>query len=203
MKDTSTDYIFKILTLGDSQVGKTSLLLRFTENKFVDNNIATIGIDVQVKTINYKGKKIELQLWDSAGQEKFRSLSRQFYSKAQGIILVYDITNKGSFTALKQWLKDIHTNFSNQPNMILVGNKTDLKSAVDKADVIEFTKELNIPLFLTSALTGEGIENAMNSFIEIMFEDIVKGKKKYSHSQVSGSFHIKQKKKIEKEPCNC
>ena len=127
------DYQIKVLTIGDSSVGKTAIIMRYFLNTFSDNITSTTGIDVQQKKIVMFNKVLEVKVWDTAGQEKFRSLSKQFYNKTQGILLIYDISNRTSFEALKNWLKDIKNNLETNPKIILVGNKMDLgKGEVDR-----------------------------------------------------------------------
>jgi len=120
------DYLIKLMLIGDSGVGKSSLLLRFSDDSFDMNCTPTIGIDFKLRTIELDGKKIKLQLLDTAGQERFKTITTAHYRNAMGILLVYDITNKQSFDNITDWLKNIEKHTSQAPNKILVGNKTDL-----------------------------------------------------------------------------
>ncbi|KAE8617155.1 hypothetical protein XENTR_v10008995 [Xenopus tropicalis] len=101
------DYLFKLLLIGDSGVGKTCLLFRFSEDAFNTTFISTIGIDFKIRTIELDGKKIKLQIWDTAGQERFRTITTAYYRGAMGIMLVYDITNEKSFDNIKNWIRNI------------------------------------------------------------------------------------------------
>lgn len=174
---------FKILTLGDTQVGKTSLILRYTENTFSESHLSTIGVDFQLKKINHKGKPIEIQVWDSAGQEKYRSISKQYYNRAHGVLLVYDVTNRNTFTAIKQWMKDIENNVQVKPIIVLVGNKSDLDAEIEQDEAKELANKFGIQFFSTSAKTGEGVEETMKYLIEKVYDNYASSKGK----QLGGS----------------
>uniref|UniRef100_A0A3Q0RJ83 small monomeric GTPase n=1 Tax=Amphilophus citrinellus TaxID=61819 RepID=A0A3Q0RJ83_AMPCI len=105
------DYLFKLLLIGDSGVGKTCVLFRFSEDAFNSTFISTIGIDFKIRTIELDGKKIKLQIWDTAGQERFRTITTAYYRGAMGIMLVYDITNEKSFENIKNWIRNIEEAF--------------------------------------------------------------------------------------------
>ena len=136
-------------------------MIKYTEGTFSESPLATIGVDFQVKKETVQGKQIEVQIWDSAGQEKYRSISKQYYNRAQGILLVYDITKRDTFSAIKHWLKDIDSQVQTNPQIVLIGNKLDLSSkrVVDEDEAIEFAKSHKIPFFETSAKTGVPIWN--------------------------------------------
>jgi small GTP-binding protein len=136
----SYDYLFKLIIVGDSGVGKSSLLKRFIDGLFNSNYDLTIGVEFGAKIIDIQDKKIKLQLWDTAGQESFRSLTKSYYRGSAGIILVYDITKRQSFTNLESWIKDIESvNKTNVPIMV-IGNKVDLYAIrqVEKEDLNDF-----------------------------------------------------------------
>eukprot|EP00741_Cyanophora_paradoxa_P001045 tig00000455_g1006.t1 len=181
------DYLFIIVTLGDSNVGKTSLLLRFADDSFVDNYVSTIGVDFKNRTIDLAGKTIKLQIWDTAGQERFRIISNTYYRLAQGIVVCFDVTNKESFDNVKTWLKRIDKHSRGDVNKILVGTKCDLTAQrqVDTNTAAEFARSLNIPYLETSAKTGykvdevfimlaESIKKRMESAAETVDEDTIK-----------------------------
>src|SRR4051794_14346761 len=108
------DHLFKLLLVGDSNVGKTSLLLRFTQGSFNESVRNTVGVDLRVKMVNYRGKKLKLTIWDTAGQERFRTLTSAYYRGAHGVILVYSINDRDSFTNLSHWLKEIDIYSTNE-----------------------------------------------------------------------------------------
>lgn len=125
MNDTY-DYLFKFIIIGDSNVGKSSLMLRFAENKYNPTYISTVGVEFRVKTIMINGIRIKIQIWDTAGQEKFKSLTKSYYRGAHGVIIMYDITNYKSFVDMVEWVKDVNTNINGETPIIIVGNKVDL-----------------------------------------------------------------------------
>uniref|UniRef100_A0A452XJR4 GTP-binding protein n=1 Tax=Aegilops tauschii subsp. strangulata TaxID=200361 RepID=A0A452XJR4_AEGTS len=120
------DYLFKLLLIGDSSVGKSCLLLRFADDAYVDTYISTIGVDFKIRTVELDGKSVKLQIWDTAGQERFRTITSSYYRGAHGIIIVYDVTDRESFNNVKQWLSEIDRYASDSVCKLLVGNKCDL-----------------------------------------------------------------------------
>eukprot|EP01097_Dermamoeba_algensis_P006748 TRINITY_DN420_c0_g1_i7.p1 TRINITY_DN420_c0_g1~~TRINITY_DN420_c0_g1_i7.p1 ORF type:complete len:242 (-),score=32.40 TRINITY_DN420_c0_g1_i7:167-892(-) len=123
------DYLIKLLLIGDSGVGKSCLLLRFSDDSFTPSFITTIGIDFKIRTIELDGKKIKLQIWDTAGQERFRTITTAYYRGAMGILLVYDVTDEKSFGNIRNWIRNIEQHATSDVNKILIGNKCDM---VDK-----------------------------------------------------------------------
>lgn len=120
------DYLIKLLLIGDSGVGKSCLLLRFSDDSFTTSFITTIGIDFKIRTIELDGKRIKLQIWDTAGQERFRTITTAYYRGAMGILLVYDVTDESSFNNIRNWIRNIEQHASDNVNKILVGNKADM-----------------------------------------------------------------------------
>ena len=167
----------KILTLGDSAVGKSAILIRYTQNKFHSNYLTTVGIDYQSKIIHYQNREIEMQIWDSAGQEKYRAISKQYYKKANGIILLYDVTSRESFQNIKQWIKDKNNNITMKPFLILVGNKIDLERKVTQQEGEELAQKYNVLYFETSAATGKGIEETFQALVENIMRNYDERKK--------------------------
>ncbi|XP_058207501.1 ras-related protein RABD2a [Rhododendron vialii] len=156
------DYLFKLLLIGDSGVGKSCLLLRFADDSYVDSYISTIGVDFKIRTVEQDGKTIKLQIWDTAGQERFRTITSSYYRGAHGIIIVYDITDQESFNNVKQWLSEIDRYASENVNKVLVGNKCDLtsKRAVSYEEAKAFADEIGIPFMETSAKDSTNVEQA-------------------------------------------
>mmetsp|Transcript_8550 Transcript_8550/g.17130 ORF Transcript_8550/g.17130 Transcript_8550/m.17130 type:complete len:205 (+) Transcript_8550:1438-2052(+) len=159
------DYLFKLLLIGDSGVGKSCLLLRFADDTYTESYISTIGVDFKIRTIDLDGKTIKLQIWDTAGQERFRTITSSYYRGAHGIIVVYDVTDAESFNNVKQWLHEIDRYACENVNKLLVGNKIDLV-APDKKRVVtteqgsEFAKSLRVEFLETSAKTAVNVETA-------------------------------------------
>ena len=165
---------FKILTIGESGVGKTCILRRFVENKFLKNHLATIGIDFKTKTLNINNQEIKLKIWDTAGQERFRNITTQYYKGADGIVLVYDVTDEASYEKIKDWMDQILSNTQQEEiGLVLLGNKCDMEPRnVTEDQGKKMAEELKISYFETSALTGQGIKEAF----EQLTRDIMKKK---------------------------
>lgn len=172
---TDTIHCFKILTIGESGVGKTCILRRFVENKFLKNHLATIGIDFKTKNIEIDGTPIKLKIWDTAGQERFRNITNQYYKGADGIILVFDVTDQKSFEKIKEWMSQIKANTqADQIGLVLLGNKCDIEQrTISKNDGEELGKELGIEYYETSAMLGNGIAQAF----EFLAKNILTKKK--------------------------
>ncbi|KAK9458554.1 ras-domain-containing protein [Lipomyces oligophaga] len=156
------DYLFKLLLIGNSGVGKSCLLLRFADNTYTESYISTIGVDFKIRTIELDGKSVKLQIWDTAGQERFRTITASYYRGAHGIIIVYDVTDQESFNNVSQWLQEIDRYATEGVNKLIVGNKSDLedKRVVEFKDAKEFADKLNIPILETSAKGATNVEQA-------------------------------------------
>lgn len=156
------DFLFKLLLIGDSGVGKSCLLLRFADDTYTESYISTIGVDFKIRTIELDGKTIKLQIWDTAGQERFRTITSSYYRGAHGIIIVYDITDQESFNNVRNWLQEIDRYATDQVNKLLVGNKSDLtnKRVVSTTTAQEFANSLGITFLETSAKDASNVENA-------------------------------------------
>ncbi len=167
--------IFKILTIGESGVGKTCILRRFVEDKFLKNHLATIGIDFKTKTLNINNQEIKLKIWDTAGQERFRNITTQYYKGADGIVLVYDVTEEASFDKIKDWMDQILSNTNkDEICLILLGNKCDKEDrSISYEQGKTLANELQVNFFETSAQTGQNIKDAF----ETLTADIMKKKK--------------------------
>ena len=165
---------FKILTIGESGVGKTCILRRFVENKFLKNHLATIGIDFKTKTLNINNQEIKLKIWDTAGQERFRNITTQYYKGADGIVLIYDVTDDASYEKIRDWMEQILSNTKREDiGLVLLGNKCDMEQrAVTEEQGNKMAEELKVSYFETSALTGQGINEAFNE----LTRDIMKRK---------------------------
>ncbi|KAJ6798376.1 ras-related protein RABC1 isoform X1 [Iris pallida] len=162
------DYLFKLLMIGDSGVGKSSLLLRFTSDSFEDLS-PTIGVDFKIKMVTIGGKKLKLAIWDTAGQERFRTLTSSYYRGAQGIIMVYDVTRRDTFTDLSDvWAKEIDLYSTNQDCIkMLVGNKVDKESerVVTKKEGIDFAREYGCLFLECSAKTRVNVEQCFEELV--------------------------------------
>ncbi|KAH7547194.1 hypothetical protein FEM48_Zijuj01G0283700 [Ziziphus jujuba var. spinosa] len=154
------DYLFKLLLIGDSGVGKSCLLLRFADDSYVESYISTIGVDFKIRTVEQEGKIIKLQIWDTAGQERFRTITNSYYRGAHGIVIVYDITDEESFNNVKVWLEEIDKFTTSNVNRLLVGNKSDL---IKKRAA--FADEIGIPFLETSAKNATNVEQAFTTMV--------------------------------------
>jgi len=159
--------IVRLLTIGDSGAGKSSLLLRYTQNEFTVEYMPTIGIDFRLKTIDVKGKQVKVQVWDTAGQERFRTITHNYYRGAHGIALVYDTTHEGSFLNIKKWIQDVRTYAEDNVNIVLIGNKCDLdsKRAVTQDRGKELAEEFGVSFFETSAKADIQVQEAFTSLV--------------------------------------
>jgi len=153
-------YIVRLLMVGDSSCGKTSLVLRFDQNVFSTKFVTTIGVDYRDKMVKIEGAPMRLQLWDTAGQERFRSLTSNFFGRADGFVLCYDISNRPSFDHVVGWMRDIKTRAPPDCDIVLCGNKSDLESdrVVQVNEGQELADEYGVQFFETSALTGSNVE---------------------------------------------
>ncbi|XP_036382526.1 ras-related protein Rab-35b [Megalops cyprinoides] len=163
------DYLFKLLIIGDSGVGKSSLLLRFADNTFSGSYITTIGVDFKIRTVEINGEKVKLQIWDTAGQERFRTITSTYYRGTHGVIVVYDVTSAESFVNVKRWLHEINQNCDDVCR-ILVGNKNDDPNSkvVETNDAQKFAEQMGISLFETSAKENINVEEMFNCITELV-----------------------------------
>ena len=180
--DTSPEYdfLFKLLLIGNSGVGKSSLLLRFVDEQFREGYHSTIGVDFKIKTIDMDAKVVKLQIWDTAGQERFHTITKTYYKGAHGIIVVYDITDRDSFTAVSQWMEEIDKNASHSADKILVGNKCDdhKNRTISYEEGKELAEHFGIRFIETSARETRNVAEAFS----LMAKEI---KERVSHTQVS------------------
>ncbi|XP_050034864.1 ras-related protein Rab-8A-like isoform X3 [Dermacentor andersoni] len=158
----SYDFLFKLLLIGDSGVGKTSILFRFSDNKFDGSFISTIGIDFKIRIIEIDGKKIKLQIWDTAGQERFRTITTAYYRGAMGIMLVYDVTKEATFENIKTWIRNTDEHAAADVEKMILGNKCDMNELrqVSKERGEKLAIEHNIKFMETSAVSSINVEDA-------------------------------------------
>ncbi|OQV15129.1 Ras-related protein Rab-18-B [Hypsibius exemplaris] len=159
----------KLLIIGESGVGKSSLLLRFTDDTFDPEVAATIGVDFKVKTMTVNGNPVKLAIWDTAGQERFRTLTPSYYRGAQGVILVYDVTSRSSFQKLEMWLGEVDA-YANRPGMVkmLVANKIDNKKdrVITRDDGLKFARKHSTLFIECSARTADNVPTAFEELVE-------------------------------------
>eukprot|EP00200_Dunaliella_tertiolecta_P005975 CAMPEP_0202355150 /NCGR_PEP_ID=MMETSP1126-20121109/10166_1 /ASSEMBLY_ACC=CAM_ASM_000457 /TAXON_ID=3047 /ORGANISM="Dunaliella tertiolecta, Strain CCMP1320" /LENGTH=225 /DNA_ID=CAMNT_0048947721 /DNA_START=239 /DNA_END=917 /DNA_ORIENTATION=- len=163
---TDHDVLVKLLLIGDSGVGKSCLLLRFSEDSFTSSFITTIGIDFKIKKIMVDNKLVKLQIWDTAGQERFRTITSAYYRGAMGILLLYDVTDEASFNNIRNWMRNIEQHASDNVNKILVGNKSDManeKRAVPYSKGKALADEYGVQFFETSAKENINVEEVFTA----------------------------------------
>ena len=165
----------KILLLGDSAVGKTSLLLRFTKNTFLDSHVTTMGIDCFEKKIKINEKNVVIHLTDTSGQERFRSLSKNFYKNADGIIFVFDLTNHESFVNINDWLNEIKS-YNDNFLYVIAGNKADLQNTIqiNEQDIQENDIFKNIKYFQTSAKENTNVDKTFIELTDLILQKLLR-----------------------------
>jgi Ras-related protein Rab-8A len=164
-KAAAYDFLIKLLLIGDSGVGKSCLLLRFSGDEFNSSFITTIGIDFKIKTIELEGKTIKLQIWDTAGQERFRTITTAYYRGAMGILLVYDVTDEQSFQNIRNWIRNIEQHAADNVDKLLVGNKCDMTDdkLVETSVGQALADEYSIDFFETSAKNNINVVECFTS----------------------------------------
>ncbi|OHT02963.1 Ras-related protein RABA1c [Tritrichomonas foetus] len=183
-EDVIPDYLIKVILIGDSGVGKSNLLLRWAKNEFMPDSAPTIGVEFATRTIRVerggREKVVKVQIWDTAGQEKFRSVTSAYYRGAYGALLVYDITSTTSFQNLDSWLTEIRENnfdpSGENMSVVLVGNKSDLQDlrAVSIEEAEDFSKANNIHFLETSGKESTNVDEAFKELVEMIVDKLSK-----------------------------
>ena len=200
------DLNYKLIFLGESNVGKTSLLLRYIDGVF-ENNIPILGFDLKYKYLIHDNKKIKLDIWNTVGLERFRGIPQNYFRGAHGIIFVFDITNKDSFNKLKVWLSDAKQKINPGTVMVVAENKIDLeeKREVLKDLIKEFGEKNEIEIFSTSAKSGEGISEMIGNLVSKLYNNknigVIEDDDEYFPRK--GSVKLKKKVENNKKGCNC
>ena len=183
------EHSFKILLLGDTSVGKTCFLKRYTEDTFQDAYLSTIGFDFKFKMVTLKnGKQVKVQLWDTAGQERFRTIAKSYYKGAHGIILIYDVSNPKTYDNIKKWLAQIKEEASSKVCIILVANKIDHEErVVTEEEGEKLAKSFNLKIFESSAKENINVTEAFQEVIEnisVNYSNIMTGGTKLQNTKV-------------------
>jgi small GTP-binding protein len=195
MEDLTT---LKILTLGDSSVGKTCIILRYAEDNFPKSTMPTIGIEYKTKMVQIKNQSIKLQIWDTAGQERYHKiLASTFYRRANGIVLVYDLTEKSSYNHVESWMKQIRQKADPGIEIVLVGNKLDLVQEQDFNEGKELAANFGIPFFVVSAKNGTNVAEVFKTLTDM----IVSHNPKIFNQNPTDSITIKSDKMFKGEKC--
>ena len=172
-ENNNYDMIFKIVLIGDSSVGKTNILSKYISDEYDPDTQATIGVELSTKNYTFDNNEVKVQIWDTAGQEKYRSITSSYYKGAHGCLLVYDITRKVTFENIDKWLAEIKLSSNNEINMVLIGNKCDLedKREVSIEEAQNKAKLLNMAFMETSALNGTNVEKAFNELVNNVYQN--------------------------------
>ncbi|KAH1130217.1 hypothetical protein J1N35_001595 [Gossypium stocksii] len=186
------DYVFKVVVIGDSAVGKSQILSRFAKNEFCLDSKSTIGVEFQTRTVTIKTKVIKAQIWDTAGQERYRAVTSAYYRGALGSMLVYDISKRQSFDSLARWVEELRANADNSIVIMLVGNKADLvdQRAVPTEDAVKFAKEQGLFFAETSALSGDNVDKAFFQLLEEIYGVMCKKSLESANGKSNGAEHL-------------
>ncbi|CAC9525607.1 putative ras-related protein rab-2a [Leishmania infantum JPCM5] len=174
---SQSNYVFKYIIIGDSGVGKSCLLLQFTDKRFEPLHDLTIGVEFGARLISIQGKSVKLQIWDTAGQESFRSITRSYYRGASGALLVYDVTRRDTFTHLQSWLEDAKANANTALVIMLIGNKCDLESKrqVSREEGEAFARCNGLMFMETSAKTSQNVDDAFLQTAALIYDNVQLG----------------------------
>ncbi|PAA90314.1 hypothetical protein BOX15_Mlig001100g1 [Macrostomum lignano] len=185
MATNDYSHLFKLLIIGDSGVGKSSLLVRYTDDTFSGSYITTIGVDFKIKTIEVNGVRVKLQIWDTAGQERFRTITATYYRGAHGIIVVYDVNSAGTFLNVKRWFEEIQQHCPTAVAKVIVGNKNDCPETkvISTPDLKTVADEFNVPFVETSAKDNVNVDLLFN----LVTEEILKTKRSGGQSGGNGA----------------
>lgn len=182
-QDHDYDYLFKIVLIGDSGVGKSNILSRFTRKEFNLDSKTTIGVEFAQKTLTIEGKIVRAQIWDTAGQERYRAITSAYYRGAVGALLVYDISKSSSFENVDKWLKELKDHADSQTVVMLTGNKADLKQLriVSTEEAATYAQKHNLAFIETSAMDGTGVDKAfeivLNEIYQLTIRNVIGAKK--------------------------
>ncbi|CAM8968121.1 unnamed protein product [Rhodiola kirilowii] len=174
--DQEYDYLFKIVLIGDSGVGKSNILSRFTRNEFCLESKSTIGVEFPTRTLQVEGKTVKAQIWDTAGQERYRAITSAYYRGAVGALLVYDITKRQTFDNVQRWLRELRDHADSNIVIMLAGNKSDLSHlrAVNKDDAQHMAEREILSFLETSAREATNVENAFQTILLDIYHVISK-----------------------------
>ena len=196
-------YSFKFIIVGNSAVGKSCLLLRFDEDRFQPIHDVTVGVTFSIKLLQIDGQDIKVQIWDTAGQEIFRSITRSYYRDSNCAIIVYDITDRSSFEKLGDWIRDVRNLAPPDCQLVLVGNKLDLQAqrVIKTEEAQDFADQNNLMFFEASAATGENVQKLFNECVQAVYS-----KEKHNNmstSAKSASVVMSNDRQQQDKGCNC
>ena len=166
------EMMIKVILIGDSGVGKTNIMSKYLKNQFMENSKATVGVEFGSKLFNHQGHKIKAQIWDTAGQEKYKAITGAYYKGSKGAFIVYDITKKDTFASIERWVNDLKATSDPKLTIILIGNKNDLddKREVSKDQGEEKAKSFGCAFLETSAFSGDNLDKAFELMVKEIYE---------------------------------
>ena len=166
------EMMIKVILIGDSGVGKTNIMSKYLKNQFMENSKATVGVEFGSKLFNHEGHKIKAQIWDTAGQEKYKAITGAYYKGSKGAFVVYDITRKETFVSVERWVNDLKSTSDPKLTIILIGNKNDMEDQrqVTKEQGEEKAKSFGCAFLETSALSGDNLDKAFTLMVKEIFE---------------------------------
>ncbi|KAI8989307.1 small GTPase rab11-3 [Pilobolus umbonatus] len=220
ISEEAYDYLFKIVIIGDSGVGKSNLLLRYTADEFMEDSRSTIGVEFATKSLKIDNSFIKAQIWDTSGQERYKAITSAFYRGAVGALLVYDITRRSSFEHVTQWLNELREHTDDYIPLVLIGNKVDLgdvSRAVSTEDARQFAENYNMLFFETSAYDATNVYIAFETMFDHVYRQLSQnrilkekstayvhnGSKNVTLRPPPASFQSKSSKDAEKEGSGC
>jgi Ras-related protein Rab-11B len=187
-----TDLVVKLVMVGDSGVGKSNLVLRWTENVFYEQTMPTVGVEYALKMINLNGKRIKVQIWDTAGHERFRAITSAYYRATQGCVLVYDVTSTAAFVSLNHWLAEVSEHAPRDVCAVIVGNKSDLVAlrAVTPDEGSEYAAQHNVAFLETSAKDSTNIDKAFTQLVAAIANRMSKVEMRTSNEEAPAGVRV-------------
>jgi len=204
--DQNFDYMFKLLIIGNSAVGKTSFLFRYADDSYTSAFVSTVGIDFKVKTVQRNNKRVKLQIWDTAGQERYRTITTAYYRGAMGFLLMYDITNEDSFNAVQDWATQIKTYSWDSAQVMLVANKADMENerVVSTERGEELARQLGFDFFETSAKENLNVSQSFDRLVDVICDKMAESLEESAQAASSGTQNLHDVGQAEsKPPCSC
>ena len=203
--DVREDYKLKVVIVGDSGVGKSNLIKRFTVNEFLPNSKATVGVEFLSKSYKINDKIFKIEMWDTAGQERYKSITSAYYKGAKGALLVYDVTSAQSFENIDKWYNEIKEKTNKDIKLILIGNKIDLKESkvVDTDNALVKAKTWGIPLMETSAKSAQNVKEAFHDLLKEMYLEMNKNLQNAENKNLENNngLQLDTNEKKEKKGC--
>ena len=172
MEDDSYEFMFKIVLVGDSSVGKTNIMGKYLKNEFKEDSKSTVGVEFGSKEFTIENHNVKIQIWDTAGQERYKSITSAYYKGAKGAFVVYDITRIDSFDSIDRWISDLKASADQKISLLLIGNKSDLEDQrqVTKDQAEQKAKSFNVAFFETSALSGDNLDKAFEALVNEVYK---------------------------------